>query len=188
MIFHCLNFVLLKGTYDFVEETLYTVPLHIDENLVETHPELSRATLCYSIDGRANRYFNLVSDKCVSVNAYYIPAQRADFFNVINKIGITAVDSDDNIQNIEIDQENCLATVGTTPVTSEMIYHSANITVRRRRNGYRIAVPNCQPRHLVIWVTCQSTQDADLLKFVIARGRNLMPTSHGLVGKKNKQQ
>ena len=121
------------------------------------------------------------------MNAYYIPAQRADFFNVISRIGITAVDSDDNVQNIEIDQENCLATVGTTPVTNEAIYHSANITVRRRRNGYRIAVPNCEPRHLVIWVTCQSTQDADLLKFVIARGRNLMPTSHGLVGKNNKQ-
>ena len=148
------------------------------------HPELSRATLCYSIDGRANRYFNMVSDKCVSVNAYYVSAQRANFFNVISKMGITAVDSDDNIQTIEIDRENCSATVGTTPVTSDAIYHSANITVRRRRNGYRIAVPNCKPRHLVLWVTCRSTQDADLLKFVIARGRNLMPTSHGLVGKK----
>ena len=179
-----LIFCSIKGTYDFVEETLYTVPLHIDQELVESHPELSRATLCYSIDGRANRYFNLVSDKCVSVNAYYVPAQRANFFNVVSKIGVTAVDSDGNVQNIEIDRENCSAIVGTTPVTSEAIYHSADITVRRRRNGYRIAVPNCEPRHLVIWVTCESTRDADLLKFVIARGINLMPTSHGLVGKK----
>ena len=99
-------------------------------------------------------------------------------------MGVTAVDSDGNVQNIEIDRENCSAIVGTTPVTSKAIYHSANITVRRRRNGYRIAVPNCEPRHLVIWVTCESTRDADLLKFVIARGINLMPTSHGLVGKK----
>lgn len=153
--------------------------------MIDTNPELSQATLCYTIDGRANRYFNLVSDKCVSVNAYYVPAQRAEFFNVISKIGIAAVDSDGNIQNIEIDQENCSATVGTTQVTHEVIYHSANITVRRRRNGYRIAVPNCEPRHLVIWVTCKSTRDADMLRFIIARGRNLMPTSHGLVGENN---
>jgi len=178
-----LNFGDIVGTYDIVEETLYTVPLNIDQQLVDEQPELATAALCYSIDGRPNRYFNLVSDKCLSANAYNIPAQRADYFNVIIKIGITAVDRDGNCQNIEIDQEDCIATVGSTPVTSEVMYNVAGISVRRRRNGYRISVPNCEPGSVVMWVFCKTIPEADMLKFIVARGNSLMPTSHGLVGK-----
>ena len=139
--------------------------------------------LCYSVDGRPNHYFNLVSDKCVSVNAYNIPAQRANYFNVISKIGITAVDRDGNCQNIEIDQEDCSATVGAMPITSGVMYNVAGISVKQRRNGYRISVPNCETGSVVLWAFCKTIPEADMLKFIVARGNSLMPTSHGLVGK-----
>jgi len=171
------------GTYDIVEETLYTVPLNIDQNLIDAQPELAMAALCYSIDGRPNHYFNLVSDKCVSVNSYNIPAQRANYFNVISKIGITAVDRDGNCQNIEIHQEDCAATVEAIPLTNGVMYNVAGISVKQRRNGYRISVPNCDQGNVVMWVFCKTIPQADILKFIVARGNGLMPTSHGLVGK-----
>ena len=179
IIFHFI------GTYDIVEETLYTVPLNIDQHLIDAQPELAMAALCYSVDGRPNRYFNLVSDKCVSVNAYNIPAQRANYFNVISKIGITAVDRDGNCQNIEVDQEDCSATVGAMSITNGMMYNVAGISVKQRRNGYRISVPNCEPSSVVMWVFCKTIPEADMLKFIVARGNSLMPTSHGLVGKRS---
>jgi len=151
--------------------------------LIDAQPELAMAALCYSIDGSPNRYFNLVSDKCVSVNAYIIPAQRANYFNVISRVGITAVDRDGNCQNIEIDQEDCSATVGAMPITNGVMYNLAGISVKQRRNGYRISVPNCEQGSVVMWVFCKTIREADMLRFVVARGNNLMPTSHGLVGK-----
>jgi len=140
------------------------------------------AALCYSIDGLPNRYFNLVSDKCVSVNAYIIPAQRTNYFNVISKVGITAVDRDGSCQNIEVDQEDCSATVGVMPITNGVMYNVAGISVKQRRNGYRISVPNCEQGSVVMWVFCKTIREADMLRFLVARGNSLMPTSHGLVG------
>ena len=57
----------------------------------------------------------------------------------------------------------------------------------------RISVPNCAPTDLVMWVFCTSgrTEDPytwkyyefDFIRFVVMRGLNLDPTSHGLIGK-----
>jgi len=155
--------------------------LDIDQHVIDAQPELAMAALCYSIDGHPNCYFNLISDKCVSVvNTYNIPAQRANYFNVISKIGITAVDRDGTVK---IDWEDCSATVGVMPVSNGVIYNVAGISVKQRRNGYRISVPNCEQGSVAMWVFCKIIPEADMLKFIVARGNGLMPTSHGLVSK-----
>jgi len=56
------------------------------------------------------------------------------------------------------------------------------IRVRRFSDRVRIAVPNCEYLELVMWVMYQERGDQRMLKFVITRGYNLAPTSHGLVG------
>ena len=52
-----------------------------------------------------------------------------------------------------------------------------------RCDQVRISVPNCEYLDLVMWVMYQERDDQRMLKFVITRGYNFAPTSHGLVGK-----
>ena len=165
------------GSSDF-KESSFIIPLK-----TEQHLHLVNATLCYSIAGIPNGYFNLVSDKCISVNAYYISALKVDHLNVIGKIGITAVDKNGNCQNIEIDLKSCTATVGAMSVTTGSAYSVAGITVSVQNHGYLIVVPNCQPASVVMLVSCKTTPVADMLQFNIAQGSTVMTTSHGLVGK-----
>jgi len=69
------------------------------------------------------------------------------------------------------------------PLTNGVIYNVAGISVKQRRIGYRISVPNCEQGGIVMWVFCQTIPEADMLKFIVARGNGLMPTSQCLVGK-----
>ena len=43
-----------------------------------------------------------------------------------------------------------------------------------------MSVPNCERPSAVMWITCQ--HNPDMLRFNIARGSNLCPTYHGLLG------
>ena len=57
----------------------------------------------------------------------------------------------------------------------------AGISARKRKlNRVRISIPNCDNVNLVMWVTCE--RDPDMIRFQIARGLSLLPTSHGLLG------
>ena len=68
--------------------------IQIPQELVVQNPNLTGVSLCYEIHGRANSYFNLVSDKCTSVNAFYIPLDNPLAGNIIGGIGINAIDQD----------------------------------------------------------------------------------------------
>jgi len=175
-------FAIFVGTHDTTTvKKMFAIPLNINQQL---QSELANAALCYSVNGCPYKYFNLLSDKCVSVNAYYSLAHQVKFFNVISKIGITAVDEDGNCQNIKIDHKGCVATVGTTPVIAGSLYNMAGITVRQLKNGYWIVVPNCESVGVVMWVSCKTMSEANMLEFNIAQRNGLIPTSHGLVGKR----
>lgn len=161
-----------------IGDPLYTVPLQISEEMIATDPNVTNTSLCYEIHGRDGRIYNLVSDTCVTINAAYMAT--SNITNVIDKIGVLAVDNDGDCQNITIDVTNCMGTVGSTEVTQGSPYSKAGIRVRKGRRYFRIAVPNCHRQDLVSWVICEQ---GDMLKFVITRGFNLQSTSHGLVGK-----
>ena len=139
------------------------------------------------MQGRANRTFNLLSDTCVSVNAQYRAMDDPTAGNVVNRIGITAVDQDGTCRRIEASLEGCLATVdGTTPVDIGSPFSDAGISVIRYENRVRISVPNCGigKHELVIWFICKTLEDGQpVSEFVVAKGVNLRPTSHGLIGK-----
>ena len=160
-----------------IGDPLYTVPLQISDEMVESNPAIANVSLCYEIHGDAGSIYNLVSDTCVSINAEYMGTTND--INNVTRVGVFAVDTDGVCQSITIDVTNCTGTVGSTEVTSNNPYNSAGIRVRKGRRYFRIAVPNCERQDLVSWVICESS---DMLKFVITRGFNLQPTSHGLVG------
>ena len=158
-----------------IGDPLYEVPVIIDE-------EGNTVSICYEVHGEANQHFNLISDTCVSVNALYSSMMDPSNGNIISKIGVLAEDSNGVCQEIEADLEGCTARVNGNNVT---LYNQDGIRVIRRTNRIRISVPNCESTDLVMWVICEVQGEQPMIRFVVARGFNLRPTSHGLVGKSN---
>ena len=156
-----------------IGDPLYEVPVTVNE-------EGEKIPLCYQVRGQANQNFNLISDTCVSVNALYSPMINASDGNIISKIGILAEDNSGMCQQIEVDLEGCTARVNGQALA---LYNQSGIHVMHHRSRVRIAVPNCENIDLVMWVICEVRSGQPMIKFIIARGFNLRPTSHGLIGK-----
>ena len=152
-----------------------------------TAPVIGGAQICYEIHGQPDTIFNLVSDKCTIVNAQYVSMNVAENGNIIGAIGIRAADSDGNCHDIEVRFSppgsisplevlvNGIEVSGVTQINT--------VRVRKYTDRVRIAVPNCELVDLVMWVIHMEIGGQNMLKFVVMRGCNLAPTSHGLVGK-----
>ena len=169
-------------------DPLMTVPILTDPNVKEGDPIIS---LCYEVHGEADKFFNLVSDSCVTVNAHYskapIPGPGVDL-NVVDAIGVRAVSNTGDCVNIRVGLQGCNTTVNGAVIS---MYRSNGITVRKYSNRVRMSVPNCGDTDLVMWAFCTSgrTEDSnlnyhdfDFIRFVVMRGLNLAEESHGIMG------
>ena len=157
-----------------IGDPLYTVPLFDDQ---ERH-------LCYEIHGQAGQYFNLISDECLSVNSLY--AERnvtidllPERLNVLDEIGIRAVDRSGSCVNIRVRLDGCSASVNDQPTIR---YNRFGITVRRSDGQVRVSVPNCEDTNVVMRVFCDSVDGVSMIRFVVTRGLNLRETAHGFIG------
>lgn len=174
-----------------VGDPLLSVPLSISSVQSLTLNMGERPALCFEIHGDADQYFNLLSDNCVSVNAHYAPLN--DYWNIINRIGIRAMDSRGECQNIAVNLDTCSAVLNGNPLSEN--YRRNDISIRRYSSHVRVSVPNCNSTTtLVMYIICQrnlSVWDpitdemirASMLKFVIARGININENAHGFLGK-----
>ena len=171
-------------------DPLMTLPILTDPNVM---PGDVITSLCYEVHGEADKFFNLISDTCVSVNSHYEKAAIDNeniTLNIVDSIGVQAYDQGICV-NIGVSLKNCQATVNGANVSRR--YNNNGISVRSFHNRVRISVPNCAPTDLVMWVFCTSGRtedpytwkyyDFDFIRFVVMRGLNLDPTSHGLIGK-----
>ena len=171
----------MLGNDTIIGDPLFAVPLFVT-NGSQLLPERRLPHLCYEIHGRDRWYLNLISDTCVSVNAYYTATNRTIDVNVISKVGIKAVNSSGHCVNIEVGIQNGCVPIITEPGRPAVPmdrYRSGRISVSKHRERVRISVPNCENVQLVMWITCQ---DLQRIHFVVTRGVNLRPTSHGLLG------
>ena len=138
--------------------------------------------MCYEVHGQAGKYFNLISDTCTSVNALF--TALTETLNRMSEIGIYAVDSANECVQIQVNLAGCSGSVDgeTLPLISGQPnqYQQNGISVRRYPTRWRVTVPNCGTTQLVMWMICD--QSREMLDFRIARGNNLAPTSHGLLG------
>lgn len=177
-----------------IGDPLLTVPLLVT-NLDDLSLE-QNLSLCYEVHGQSDKYFNLVSDICTSVAAHYFGVSS---FNVIDEIGVRAVDNSGNCRDILVSKEGG----GTVTVDGEAItrFSENGISVRKFQHHVRIAIPNCAHVDLVMWIICQNrtltdyndedeeiTVDVTMMKFVIARGFNLQQSSHGIIGEHRESQ
>ena len=141
--------------------------------------------LCYEVRGSNNQNYNLISDECVNVNALYQAMDNPELGNIMGTIGVRASTNDDRCFNIRVEREGCraLASDGVMePAEIDSTFVTGGISVRRYPNRVRISVPNCEQVTLVMWVRCVTRGGQDMLDFVVSRGTNLRPTSHGLLG------
>lgn len=182
----------------FVNDTLtgdplITVPIFTDPN-VQSGDNVS--SICFEVHGRSSYFFNLITDNCTSVNAYYEKATTPSLdmdLNVVTQIGIRAVGlGQSSCTDIEIDLEFCVTKVDGVNISST--YTLDGITVKRFTNSYRVrvSVPNCGDTKLVMWMFCKNGMMPDptsnasypvnFIRFVVMRGLNLDQKSHGLIG------
>ena len=167
-----------------IGDPLYSVPLYSRDG--------KQYSLCYEVFGQTDSSFNLVSDTCVSVNAHYGPMSNPEDGNIIDRIGVRAVGMSQSsaCHDISVELAGCSASVkrSSDDVLLEIAeggrYQEDGISIRGHRNRVRISVPNCDNVMLVMYIICEHRQDQDMIKFVISRGINLRPSSHGLIGTK----
>ena len=162
-----------------IGDPLFTVP-------ILRSPDDAPETLCYEVRGRANQTFNLVSDLCVNVNAYYAPMDEAELGNIMSEIGVRAATENNQCYNIRVTRDQCQTFV-QGPDSEEVLLDenmmTEGLSVRLYSDRVRISTPNCDQVTLVMWIICETRGGQDMLKFVISRGVNLRATSHGLLGK-----
>ncbi len=153
---------------------------------------MTQGALCFEIHGDHDKYFNLVSDMCTSVNTHY--TEFNDYLNIMDAISVRAVDNSGRCRNIDVQLQGrqCVATIDGTEIVDEV--EEADISVRKFERRIRISVPNCNGTiSLDMWAICQTntiedpftegeTFQADMIKFVITRGLSLNESSHGLLG------
>ncbi|CAI8023710.1 hypothetical protein GBAR_LOCUS13830, partial [Geodia barretti] len=183
------------GLTFFVNDTLtgdplLTVPIWTNPTVELGDPVES---LCYEVHGEDGSYFNLISDECTSVNAYYqeavTPSPNINL-NVVTQIGVMAR-GDTACWNIQVDLDGCNTTInGGLSLGTDF----DGISVKRYATSsrVRISVPNCGDTMLVMWVFCRAGQvedpvtwdyfDIRFIRFVVMRGLNLNEQSHGLIG------
>lgn len=170
-------------------DPVMTVPIFVsEEQLAIIGAE--RLSLCYEVHGESDKWFNLVSDQCASVNSHYVGV--GERLNIIDDIAVRAVNDRGQCVNISVEVNGCLARVDGFPMER---YSSGGISVRRFSNRVRISVPNCNELMLVMWVMCErrefkyvddigSSVIRHAIKFVVMRGLNYgHRIAHGLLGK-----
>ena len=135
--------------------------------------------MCYEVHGEDGKYFNLISDTCTSVNALFSQLPSNPRLNRMSEIGVYARGTSNQCTRIQINLDSCAGYVNKQVISST--YSRSGISVRPYLNRWRVSVPNCvSSPSLVMWIACE--QDPDMLRFRIARGNNLTPSSHGLLG------
>ena len=146
--------------------------------------------MCYQVDGEANKFLNLISDNCVSVNAHYVAAEDPTQ-TVIKAIGVVATDRANRCHYVNvsvIEDGTCEAMVDGVELVNDSIV-MYGFAVKHRNKLVRIDAPNCGlgSEHLVMWVHCQKVlvngMPQTLIKFIINRGLCQRPSAHGLIGR-----
>uniref|UniRef100_A0A1X7VGN5 VWFD domain-containing protein n=1 Tax=Amphimedon queenslandica TaxID=400682 RepID=A0A1X7VGN5_AMPQE len=139
--------------------------------------------LCYEILGQRGDTFNLVSDRCLSVSALYVPMNHPTDGNVIGAIGIKTVDNNGSCISVSISHESDSSCSLTVNGVSRTRYdEGAGVVMTTDGGRVLVSAANCEKEGVVMWVKCGLVDGQRMIDFVISRGANLRQTSHGLLG------
>lgn len=161
-------------------DPLLTIPLYLHNHPVEVYRKVA---LCYEVRGHSDTIYNLISDKCVSVNGMYKElAALGSGFTVLGAVGVVVIDNQGECVTISVEEMmgTCMAKVNGELRFSS--YEKNGVVVDVAHDKVQISAPNCEMVDLVLWIMCQEVAGHDMIKFVVTRGVNMRPTSHGLLG------
>ena len=178
------NSILPNCTGNIDGDPMFTVPLNIDRKMLSKFSQKDKQwDLCYEVHGREEKIYNLVSDQCVFVNTHLKIASNPKVGNIMARIGIMAMDRDGKCHRILADLDGKKLTVNGVDVGGRWM--RGGIIVRKFGDKVDVAVPNCKGRRMVFSIIFHNMNGADMIKFIIADGRGLSPSSHGLIGECN---
>ena len=103
-------------------------------------------------------------------------------FNVLGAVGVVVIDNQGECVTISVEEimGTCMAKVNGELLFSS--YKKNGVAVDVAHDKVQISAPNCEMVDLVLWIMCQEVAGHDMIRFVVTRGVNMRPTSHGLLG------
>ena len=160
-------------------DPMFTVPLSGHINM---------PSLCYEVYGMADKYFNILSDQCVSVNAHYSEVKKVGHgatrpLHIIDEIAIRAVD---NITSqcidvvIELNNHQCLVSVNGA-LLRHGHFSKGDMHISYSLTRAVVSISNCENGKIVFAVQYKRLP-TNFLELEIENGQGITLSSHGLVG------
>lgn len=146
-------------------------------------------SLCYEIYGLADKYFNFLSERCISVNAHYtsVPTGGSTSrrpLHLIDKFGIRVATTDSPIcfdVLIELVDGHCLVSYNGVVVRNGE-FRSGGLHLTVSKSIVTLSVPNCGKGKIVLKFQSKTTKKP-FLEFQIEDGaEGITPSAHGLIG------
>lgn len=178
-----------------VNDTVIADPLINVHLILPSDSSMSKTSLCYEFHGIPNKYFNLLSNNCTSINAHYATISGHASINIIDEVAIHTADLANQCIDISV-TVGCTALVNGAPVDPNHTYSRSGVLVTKYNDAtVQVSVPTCSGgQSLAVWMSCQSGTLFDPIaneRFVaptmkVAVGRSLFSSgggdSHGLLG------
>ena len=176
------------------DDMVMSVPLEVNPS--DVCVSASSLSLCYQVHGKPDTFYNLLTDKCVSVNAHVSrPFSDADA-HIIDKIAIRAIGNNGTCSDILIERQGCSVKMNNQSVPINTQFEEDGITVFYNKQFVRnppvihVSVPNCgKPTVDYLFISCteyhiQGTPTpAEILQFGSSREKSFIQPPHGLVGR-----
>lgn len=136
-------------------------------------------SLCFEILGQNDKYFNLISDSCLSVNAHYSQSDQTPQINIIDEIAILLTNYIGEKVNISVNKQ-CNVQIGDRSI-EQNVNHNGVVVYHQSSSFVSIFSGNqyCGKEGVLMTINCES-DDNQGLQFNVFHGRN--GTAHGLLG------
>ena len=173
--------IAVTDTIISLNDPLYEVPV------THTPPGMDTTTtsLCYQVHGESGKYYNLISDECMQMNALYQAFKNFENENFIKEIGLLIKNSEDNCTEISLRANLCSPVIDGIPFNES--YDEDEITIiNTGKRRFEITVPNCKATEaddIKFEIACHKTKGQKVIQFNIERGGGIKPGAHGIVGK-----
>ena len=140
----------------------------------------NEVSLCYEIHGEPGKYFNFISESCLSVNAHYLEYDPIKPLNFIDQIAIVATNSDGYNTNMTIDRHCNLYIDGP-----RRFFNYSGIMAEAAPGHVVVVIDNsyCGGEEIVLVVECAPDQHG-LIQLHVTRDPAVQngKLSHGLLG------
>ena len=165
-------------TYTMVGTPDFIAPLVVGEDAEQN------MSLCYQVQGKRDKTFNLLHASCITVNAEYSSptGSSEQLENVVKKVGV-AVQSGNNGNLIRIlldHSSKCALTVDDVPVKDT--YTNGDVRIKKENHHIVMTLPDCYGNMLTIRGVCTKLMLEKVVKLIFVR-HSVEGHYHGLVGR-----